>query len=306
MAQTSRYETATVETDPGFAPLHSYGVNIVVDTCTYLALVVRERDGAIFNNSVKYAPSVALLFKPSASWMVYGSYIEGLKPGPTVPQEGPTPGTVYANAGTVFPPNKNKQYEAGVKFDGGDVGATLGIFQMTEINDLTVATADPNVFSFTIDGERRHRGVELNVFGEPMQGLRVQGSLTMLDAKLTRTQDGLRDGEKVIGVPRRKLVLNADYDIPGVSGLALNGTMTMVSSANRDIGIPTAGDRLPGYEIFDLGARYRTSLAGRGFTLRATARNLFDRKYFASAFPNDGYLTFGQPRIIYLSAEIEF
>ncbi len=52
---TSRAIAAMVDSDPAFAPLRAYGAKIVVDTCTYLAPVVRERDGAILTNSVKYA-----------------------------------------------------------------------------------------------------------------------------------------------------------------------------------------------------------------------------------------------------------
>lgn len=52
---TSREIAAIVERENAFAPLRDYGVSIVVDTCTYLAPVVRERGGAILTNSVKYA-----------------------------------------------------------------------------------------------------------------------------------------------------------------------------------------------------------------------------------------------------------
>jgi len=52
---TSREIAAVVEKDPAFAPLRRFDARIVVDTCTYLAPVVRNTQGAILTTSAKYA-----------------------------------------------------------------------------------------------------------------------------------------------------------------------------------------------------------------------------------------------------------
>lgn len=52
---TSREIAAQVAGDPAFDALRAFGVNIVVDTCTYLAPVVRETSGLILTTSGKYA-----------------------------------------------------------------------------------------------------------------------------------------------------------------------------------------------------------------------------------------------------------
>jgi predicted aconitase len=52
---TSREIAALVEQDPALAPLRDFGVRIVVDTCTYLAPVVRDASGVILTTSAKYA-----------------------------------------------------------------------------------------------------------------------------------------------------------------------------------------------------------------------------------------------------------
>lgn len=52
---TSREIAAAVEHDPAFAPLRRFDARIVVDTCTYLAPVVRNTQGAILTTSAKYA-----------------------------------------------------------------------------------------------------------------------------------------------------------------------------------------------------------------------------------------------------------
>lgn len=52
---TSREIEAQVRDEARFSALFDFGIDIVVDTCTYLAPVVRERDGAIVTNSGKWA-----------------------------------------------------------------------------------------------------------------------------------------------------------------------------------------------------------------------------------------------------------
>jgi predicted aconitase len=52
---TSRDIAAQIERSPNLGVLAKFGVNIVVDTCTYLAPVVRRTQGAIVTNSGKWA-----------------------------------------------------------------------------------------------------------------------------------------------------------------------------------------------------------------------------------------------------------
>ena len=52
---TSREIAAHVTESSKFAPLRAFRVNLVVDTCTYLAPVVRQIDGVILTNSGKWA-----------------------------------------------------------------------------------------------------------------------------------------------------------------------------------------------------------------------------------------------------------
>ena len=52
---TSREIAAAVAQDERLAPLREFRVNIVVDTCTYVAPVVRNTEGVIVTTSAKYA-----------------------------------------------------------------------------------------------------------------------------------------------------------------------------------------------------------------------------------------------------------
>lgn len=52
---TSREIAAAIDTDPVFEPLRAFDTQIVVDTCTYLAPVVRDTSGVVLTTSAKYA-----------------------------------------------------------------------------------------------------------------------------------------------------------------------------------------------------------------------------------------------------------
>lgn len=52
---TSREIAAAVDQDAQLTPLRDFGIKIVVDTCTYVAPVVRDASGAIVTTSAKYA-----------------------------------------------------------------------------------------------------------------------------------------------------------------------------------------------------------------------------------------------------------
>ncbi|HMN43764.1 MAG TPA: TonB-dependent receptor [Povalibacter sp.] len=268
-----------------------------------------EQEGYYDESAV--TPSVGLVYRPSSQWMVYGSYIEDLEQGPQAPENEPSalPPRYYVNAGAFFPPTESEQYEIGAKWENGSLGATAALFQISQMNGIAEPTDTPNTFHYSIDGERRHRGLELSVFGEPFAGVRLLGSYTYMDAEFVKTEGGAADGEKVMGIPDHRFVLNAEYDLPAVQGLTFTGAITASTDASRCsvyLGDPTLCGTLPGYTTLDAGARYRFALGGKATTLRLNVTNLTDKKYFATAAPAEGWLTYGQERRLSFSAEVDF
>ena len=86
-----------------------------------------------------------------------------------------------------------------------------------------------------------------------MKGLRVLGGATYLDAETTRTQDGLLNGKKVIGVPEAMFNLGMEWDIPTLRGFTVDGRIVYTGSEWAD------GDNtesIPAWTRVDLGARY--------------------------------------------------
>lgn len=235
------------------------------------------------------SPSVALLLRPAKEVSLYASYIEGLSPGPTPPSGA-------ANTNAVFAPFKTRQYEVGSKLDLGRFGATLAAFQIS----LPSGVIDPVSRIYSLDGEQTNRGIELNTFGEVMPGVRVLGGMTYLDARLTRTQGHLYDGNHAIGAPGWQSNLGLEWDTP-LSGLTATARTIYTSRAY------VSADNVqsvPAWMTFDIGARYATNLAGHPTTFRASVTNLFDRRYWIGN--PTGYVISGMPRTAWLSMTVDF
>ena len=66
----------------------------------------------------------AVLYKLSPQWSAYANYAEGLSQGKTAP-------ATAANRGQMLAPYVAKQTEAGVKWDGGRLGGSLGAIRVT-------------------------------------------------------------------------------------------------------------------------------------------------------------------------------
>ena len=245
----------------------------------------------------KLTPAFGLVYKATDEISVYGNYAESLQPGEIAPAT--SGGVTIINAGEVLEPFTGDQYEIGAKYDGGDVGATIALFQLTRPNSIVVDQV------FSASGEQENTGVELSVFGEPLEGLRLLGGATFLDTELARTQDGVNEGNAPIGVPEIQANLNAEWDVATISGLTLDGRIVLTGEQYADA--PNTVE-LDGWTRLDIGARYTLDIAERPVTLRARIENLTDEAYWASTggFPGANYLILGNPRTFSVSASVDF
>ncbi|ROR16993.1 iron complex outermembrane receptor protein [Comamonas sp. BIGb0124] len=249
-------------------------------------------DSATGSRTARYdagatTPAAAVLFK-ATDWMsLYGNSIQGLSQGATAP-------TTAVNAGEVFAPYKTQQQEVGAKFDLGSFATTVSAFQIRRPSAYT----DPvtNVYSF--GGEQRNRGLEFGFFGELARGVRLMGGISYTEAKLTRTAGGVNQGRYATAMPRWQGKLGTEWDIPGVQGLTASANMVAMSkqyiSADNSLWVA-------GRTVYDLGARYATTVANRPVTLRANVSNVFNKAYWAGSLGSG----LGAPRTFLLSASVD-
>ncbi|MEH2920476.1 TonB-dependent receptor [Samsonia erythrinae] len=256
---------------------------------------VEERDSAF--NRTKVTPAYGLVVKPWENISLYANHIEALSPGKSAPSN--LGGVPVVNGGNVTGIYVAKQNEVGVKFDYERVGGSLALFEITRPYEMV----DRSNMTYGLYGERRHRGMELNVFGEPVFGLRLNGSATWIAAQQIKTQDGQNDGNDVVGVPRYQLVFGSEYDIKQVEGLTLAGTVIRSGSqyANDSNTL-----KLKPWTRLDLGVRYSVPMDEHTLVWRANVENVTNEKYWASVNDTGAYLYQGDPRSLKLSMSIDF
>jgi len=244
------------------------------------------------------SPMAGIVYKPVKNVSLYANYIEALQQGATASGTGSN-GAPLTNTGEVFAPYKSRQKEIGVKYDMGKFGMSAALFSTAQPSAYIVG----NVFG--VFGEERHRGLELSVFGTPMQGVRLLGGLTLIDAEQMTTAGGVNQGKDVIGVPKTQANLGGEWDVPGVSGLNLNARVLYTGTQYAD-GANT--QELPSWTRLDLGVSYAMRLAEHDVTWRARVDNVTDKNYWASAggYPGAGYLVVGAPRTLVVSGTVNF
>ena len=242
-------------------------------------------------------PVFALVYRPVDQISLYANYAEALVPGKTAPAV--INGQTVQNAGEVLSPFRAEQAEVGAKYDAGSYGGSLSVFRTTLPSEYFDGT------TYSAGGEQENRGVELSVFGEPVQGLRVLGGATWLNTEIKKALTASLQGKSVIGVPDFQANLNVEWDVRGVDGLTLEGRVVHTGSqpANADNSV-----ELDSWTRFDAGVRYAFVAGDKPVTLRARVENVADKDQWVAVggYPGSNYLTLGAPRTLRLSVSTEF
>ncbi|MCA1326553.1 TonB-dependent receptor [Herbaspirillum sp. alder98] len=240
-------------------------------------------------------PALGIVVKPLQNLSLYANYVEGLQAGKLITD------TSAVNFGTTLEPYKTRQKEIGAKFDAGKVMYGLALFT----TDKPLAYLDSVTKIESTNGVQRNRGIELTAVGEAARGVRILTGLTLLESKQRDTDGGTTNGNDAIGVPRSRLTLGGEWDIPGVPGLTLDGRITRVSTQYVDA---ANTQKLPAWQRYDMGVRYIADIGGRTITLRGAVQNLTNKNYWESAggASNSGYIVLAAPRTFVTSVSVDF
>ncbi|MRS15474.1 TonB-dependent siderophore receptor [Enterobacteriaceae bacterium RIT691] len=241
----------------------------------------------------RWMPTYGIVYKPWKMLSLYANHTEALQPGDNAPQGaknyGQSVGILHA-----------RQNEVGVKIDDERVGGSLALFEIKKPS----AILNSNDY-YVLDGEQRNRGIELNVFGEPVLGLRLNGSTTWLDPEMTQTAGGTNDGKDAVGVARFYAVLGAEYDIKPVDGLTATARVNHTGSQYADA---ANSKKLDSYTTLDLGVRYRTRVNANQNEMvwRVGVDNVTNEKYWSGVESYGTYLFEGEPRTVKVSMSYDF
>ncbi|MEA3160265.1 MAG: iron complex outerrane recepter protein [Gammaproteobacteria bacterium] len=248
------------------------------------------------------SPTGSLMYKPVSNMTVYATFASSLQAGDLAPS-----GTGLANAGQSLPPYRSREYEVGYKASLAKIDFTAALFRIQR-PFAKVNLADN---AFEISGLQVNRGLELSAVGEVIQGLTVYGGVTFLDAKLENTPLATTNDKIYVGAPKVKGNTLFEYHFPAIPGLvtSFDWQFTGPRAAND-----TNSFFVAGYNLFDIGARYTSSILTKSVTWRFAVDNLADKHYWSTVAPsnltgaNTGNLLahFGSPRTVLASASIDF
>lgn len=239
-----------------------------------------------------WLPNLALVYNPADKVALYGAYSQGLEHGSIAPYWARHPGMV-------LDPNKSKQLEFGVKADlTPALMLSATVFQIRKGFDYIDAD-----YNLVRNGIAQSRGLELAVQGKANASLTLGVSAAVTRATQEDTGVAEMDGKRVGNVPSFKSSVFADYALPQVPGLKLNGTWLYAGEKAFD---KENKLMVPSYHVLNLGAAYSTRIAGTATVLRAGLDNVFDKFYWRDVTQLlGGYLFPGAPRTFKVTAQFD-
>ena len=192
--------------------------------------------------------------------------------------------------GKSFDPEEGVGYEAGVKAELFDdrVSATLAAFHIEKENVLAL---DPGTDSNRAVGKARSQGIDMQFTGQLTDAVRVIGAYAWIDAEVTKGDEAIPAGSRILGVARHSGSLLGVYEFQEgpLRGSDLGAAFTYVGDRSGESG----GDfELPAYHTVDLLAHYK---ATDNLTLGLNLNNLFDEKYYERSYSNY-WVNPGEPR----------
>jgi iron complex outermembrane recepter protein len=244
-------------------------------------------DSSTYTEENAFSPRVGIVYQPIESVSLYGGWSRSF-----VPQTGTDA------EGNPFVPTRGEQLEVGVKneFLDGRLAATLAAYQITKQNDFVPDLDNPD-FEIQI-GEKRSRGIEFDLTGEPLRGLRLIATYAYTDAEITEDNTGL-EGNPLGSVPQHSGSLWAVYELQAgtLKGLGLGAGIFAVSDFPVNSQDDTA--EAPGYVRTDALLYYRRD----NWRAQLNIDNLFDTEYFETPFEQ---VIYGAPFTIRGQLSVEF
>lgn len=205
--------------------------------------------------------NVALALHATDALAAYAGFTRGLE------ETGIAPGNA-ANRNQALPAIVTRQIDAGLRYAlGPNLRLVAGVFRVQKPN---FTTDTQNVF--TALGDVRHEGVELSLTGEVIQGLSLVSGAVLMRPRVSGPAVRARlIGDEPVGQTERTVRVNLNYRLPLLHGVSLDAGM--LDTASR---VAASDNRVsaPALTTFDVGARYRFSIAAVPATLRLQVKNV--------------------------------
>lgn len=223
---------------------------------------------------------------------LYASYTRGLEDSPNAP-------TFSANSGVGVSASTTSQVDGGFRYAfASSLRLVAGVFEVKK----PFFDVDSSNFYRQL-GNISHRGIEVSLTGEPIEGLRIVGGLVLLKARLSGdlVEQGVI-GKIPTGSLPVKVSFNVQYGPASWSGFSVDGRVSHSSSYYADNQNTFKGSAST---LLDLGMRYQFSLGGTPAQLRAQVSNVLNA-YVWSARGNNRLWRQTSPRRATLQLTLDF
>jgi iron complex outermembrane receptor protein len=253
--------------------------------------------GGTTTDKTIWLPQYAVMFNPVNSLTLYGNYSVLLSLGPQVP---------FWAGGFYLPPFYTRQVELGAKFQPAQrILLAAALFRMRAPFFYPKVVDDLDGQDFVSEGQETHDGLEFNAQGKATSWMRLTASVATIRALSDETGTPAFDNKQVINVPRLRTAFFADVALPHVHGLHLipGWSYTGRKQATRDDSVS-----VPGYNLFNLGARYTPGGEQGRVSFRLYADNVLDKRYWKDTGANygDTFIHLGAPTTVRISAHYTF
>lgn len=208
-----------------------------------------------------YNAGLALYQTDKLAW--YASYSTGLEEGGVAPENA-------ANKNAAPPAIRTRQVDAGLRYAlTPELKLVAGVF---DIQKPYYGLDDASVFREL--GQERHRGIELSLAGEVLEGLSVVLGAVLMKPRVSGEEVANGTIGKVpVGQTERLIIGSAEYQLPWLPSFSVSTTVQSVgdrmASSDNQLSIPAR-------TVMDLGARYRFQIGSAPATLRVSFGNIFD------------------------------
>lgn len=242
-----------------------------------------------YKENGRAVPYAGLVYDLNKYHTLYASYTEIYKTQ-----------SYYGAGNKLLEPVEGENYELGIKseyFDG-QLNTSFAVFQ-TDLLNMPEALAGARTCGVTgtstcyeEGGKVRNRGFEIEVAGQPMEGLNLSAGYTYSDPEYVAGNS--KGSDYYTRIPRRLLKVSADYRLPGaleqwrVGGDVYAQSQTSTTASTYDI-------EQSGYALLNLHAHYQIN---RQFSVQYNLNNALDKVYYQSlpTSNNWGGLYYGDPR----------
>ena len=255
-------------------------------------------------NKTWHLPQIGASHALTSQLTNYVSYSKGVEPGTIALPDS------FRNS-QVMAPRRTEQVEIGSKYAiNNDSLFSFAIFQAERPNEYATDYAYDSAVGYSRstlvqEGKVTNTGAEATFAYKATNRLNLLSSAMYLEAKQSGASLSSQNGKQAVGIPHWKAVLFADYLLPQVENLSVQGGWTYISSKGVTLDNSITA---PGYHKFDAGLKYIDQLGSSQATYRLNIENLFDKFYWRDVSQTYGSNTLypGAPRIFRASATFDF